>query len=570
MAHKLYQTPKFLGTQLLFRIDIFVEGLGKEFKILNVYGPYLDRLPFWETLLKLKLLKAKNLILGGDLNFSLGEAETWGPTARPDPLTTRLTHLLSSSGLLDITPRKLLPTWRNMRSGEARVEKHIDRFLVAETLLEEAFQVRQWIGAGGISDHCPLWLVLEGGPKKPPSPFKFNATWLEDESFRDLVKKHWRPFDSRTGTPAGVHFAKNLKTIKALTIPWAKEKRQNEERELQATEEQLEAFYQEADEGLLTDITKNNIKTLEARRKQLLAEQEATWRLKSRAIWLEQGDENTKFFHAFSKGQKASNTIWNMKDPEGRTLSTFPELAELGKNHFKTLYKADQRENIAKIVKLALYYPSFVNEQNNRDLYSEVSASELKETIGSFQKDKIPGPDGWTIEFYLAFFDLLGADLLRVVEETRLNGLIHPPFNTTFLALIPKKDEPTSFEDFRPISLCNCIYKIIAKIISRRLKPILSEVISKEQFGFLNGRQIHEAIGVAQEGLHSLKSHRSKGVVLKIDLSKAFDRVNWSFIRLLLTHLGFEVPFIRWIMACISSINLCSTNKWSSFPFLHL
>ena len=67
-----------------------------------------------------------------------------------------------------------------------------------------------------------------------------------------------------------------------------------------------------------------------------------------------------------------------MKDPKGRTLSTFPELAKLGKNHFKTLYKADQRANIAKIIKLTLYYPSFVNEQNNRDLYSEVSASELK------------------------------------------------------------------------------------------------------------------------------------------------------------------------------------------------
>lgn len=88
MMHKIYQNPKFLGAQLLLGIDIFVEGLGKEFKILNIHGPYLDILPFWETLLKLKLLKAENLILGSDLNFSLGEAETWGPIACPYPLTT--------------------------------------------------------------------------------------------------------------------------------------------------------------------------------------------------------------------------------------------------------------------------------------------------------------------------------------------------------------------------------------------------------------------------------------------------------------------------------------------------
>jgi hypothetical protein len=101
-------------------------------------------------------------------------------------------------------------------------------------------------------------------------------------------------------------------------------------------------------------------------------------------------------------------------------------------------------------------------------------------------------------------------------------------------------DDPQSFDDFRPISLCNCIYKIIAKIIARRLKPLLSEAISKEQFGFLEGRQIHEAIGVAQEGLHSLKTTREKGTILNIDLSKAYDWVNWSYIDSYLLILGLR------------------------------
>jgi hypothetical protein len=98
---------------------------------------------------------------------------------------------------------------------------------------------------------------------------------------------------------------------------------------------------------------------------------------------------------------------------------------------------------------------------------------------------------------YLGFFELLGANLLKLVEESRRNGRMHAPINSTFISLIPKLYEPQSFDDFRPISLCKCLYKIVAKIIARRLKPILLDSISQEQFGFLEGHQIHEEICVA-------------------------------------------------------------------------
>jgi len=125
-----------------------VEGLGKEFRILNVYSPYLDRTPFWESLLNLKILKVETLILGGDLNFSIGIAEVWGPSACLDQITVRISHLLMINGLLDITPRKINPTWRNIRTWEERVAKRIDLFLVAEALMEVTFQERKWIGVG--------------------------------------------------------------------------------------------------------------------------------------------------------------------------------------------------------------------------------------------------------------------------------------------------------------------------------------------------------------------------------------------------------------------------------------
>jgi hypothetical protein len=188
--------------------------------------------------------------------------------------------------------------------------------------------------------------------------------------------------------------------------------------------------------------------------------------------------------------------------------------------------------------------------------------------LHSFQKGKSLGPDGWPIEFYLGCFDILGTDLLKVVEESRGSGHIHNPINATFIALIPKSDSPSSFDDFRPISLCNCLYKIISKVINRRLKVILSKHISCKQFGFLEGRQIHEAIGVAQEGLHSIKLKKLQAVVVKIDLSKAFDRVNWLYIRMLLIHLGFGLVFVNWIMACLNSVSFSILLNGSATDFL--
>jgi hypothetical protein len=167
----------------------------------------------------------------------------------------------------------------------------------------------------------------------------------------------------------------------------------------------------------------------------------------------------------------------------------------------------------------------------------------------------------------LDFFDTIGKDLLAVIEEVHRKGHMHDPLNSTFIALIPKSDSLQSLDDFRPISLCNCIYKIVAKVIARRLKKVFSASISKEQFGFLEGRQIHEAIGVAQEGIHSIKTKKLKGEVLKIDLSKAYDWVNWLYIRLLLTHLGFEIDFIRWVMCCIYSASFVVLINGSASPF---
>jgi hypothetical protein len=183
----------------------------------------------------------------------------------------------------------------------------------------------------------------------------------------------------------------------------------------------------------------------------------------------------------------------------------------------------------------------------------EVEGEEFIFVLQSFQKDRSLGPNGLPVEFFLGCFDFIEEDSRRVIEESRTIGKILEVYNTTFIALIPKIDNPSSFDNFKPISLCNCIYKIILKIIARRLKVIFSRQISSEQFGLLEGREIHELVRVAQ-ALHSIKVKRLKAMVVKVDLSKTYDRARWLYLRLMLIHLGFKSQFVTWVMNCVTLI----------------
>ena len=129
-------------------------------------------------------------------------------------------------------------------------------------------------------------------------------------------------------------------------------------------------------------------------------DKEETWRLKSRAIWLECGDENTNFFHSYARGRKALNTIWSLEDRLGRSLETFEDMASLGVEHFQHLFQAPEGSQLVEIMHIAQVFPCFVGEEDNLSLMEEVTEEELKVALQSFQKDRSPGPDGWTIEFF--------------------------------------------------------------------------------------------------------------------------------------------------------------------------
>jgi len=145
---------------------------------------------------------------------------------------------------------------------------------------------------------------------------------------------------------------------------------------------------------------------------------------------------------------------------------------------------------------------------------------------------------------------------------------ILPSLNSTFLALIPKGDESNTPDKYRPIALCNVIYKLISKVFASRLKPLLPLLISPEQTGYVEGRQIMDGIILSNEVIHSLKLLKNLGMILKLDLSKAFDKLSWNYIHQMLLAFDFNPTWTRWIMNPISSPNFSILlNGSPSKPF---
>ncbi|KAL1192363.1 Secreted RxLR effector protein 78 [Cardamine amara subsp. amara] len=144
--------------------------------------------------------------------------------------------------------------------------------------------------------------------------------------------------------------------------------------------------------------------------------------------------------------------------------------------------------------------------------------------------------------------------LLRLFKNFLTKGRLLKQWNATAISLIPKKEGADKVKDFRPISLCNVIYKVISKLIARRIQDILPLMISNIQSAFVKGRLLVENVLLATEMVQGFNQKRiSKRGLLKVDLRKAFDTVSWEFILSTLRAADFPPTFTNWISQCLTS-----------------
>ena len=194
----------------------------------------------------------------------------------------------------------------------------------------------------------------------------------------------------------------------------------------------------------------------------------------------------------------------------------------------------------------------------NRSLTAIPSDKEIKKTIFAIHPDKASGPDGFFASFFQANWIAVGPAIVAEIREFFITGCMPDTINRTHVRLIPKGQNTLKVEDYRPIALCNVYYKIILKLLSLRLRPVLNEIISENQSAFLPGRAIADNFLITHEILHYLKGSDARKhcyMAVKTDMSKAYDGLEWDFIRQVLEKLGFAPVWINWVMQCISTVS---------------
>eukprot|EP00253_Pinus_taeda_P008591 PITA_08591 len=245
----------------------------------------------------------------------------------------------------------------------------------------------------------------------------------------------------------------------------------------------------------------------------LCKQEEIFWRKKSRVQWLKEGERNTKFFHRSTMVNRAHNRIYSIKD------------------------EGDREQSIRVISK---HIPKLVTREENFNLIRPVSKEEVSEVLKEMQTGKVLGSDGFNVDFFKACWNIVKHDVLNVVEDSRRNKTILKELNTTFISLIPKQELDQTPDRFRTISLCNVIYKIISKVVANRLKLVLPTLVSLNNLDMWKVGKSSATSFKLMRWVHSLKNNRNDGMIMQLDIAKAYDKLNWTYIRKFLISFGFD------------------------------
>ncbi|VFQ97193.1 unnamed protein product, partial [Cuscuta campestris] len=273
------------------------------------------------------------------------------------------------------------------------------------------------------------------------------------------------------------------------------------------------------------------------------------WRQKAHVKWVTDGERNSGYFHSVVKDRRRKLYIHRIQDDHGQWVTERAGIASQAITFFQAMFTADP-----SVTSLALdMIPRLVTDDDNDRLCAVPEMEEVKTAVFAMDSRSAAGPDGFSGAFYKAAWTIICMDLLAMVQAFFLGHDLTRSLTHTSIVLLPKKPNPVTFADFRPISLCNYRKKIITKIMVVRLASVLPRLLSPHQSGFVAGRSITNNILLAQEMCHGMRVD-NEDVILKLDMMKAYDRVSWFFLMSVLRRFGFSETWIDLVYRAISNI----------------
>ncbi|XP_075099497.1 uncharacterized protein LOC142176265 [Nicotiana tabacum] len=525
-----------------------------EFVLTLIYAKCdaIERIELWDSLYAMARDMDAPWLVGGDLNVIRDEKEKFGGIPVSLNEIDDFRHCINTCNLFDLGFKGSIFTWWNGRAEEDCIFKRLDRCL-ANIEFQQKFpgiEVQHLSKTG--SDHSPMFLKCDIETPPIKKHFKFLNFFGEHTTFKDVVKENWSADFSANPFILFNHKLKKLK--KALSL-WSKATFGDIFQKI-ASMEEVVMVHEVEFEANPTGMNRERLQKVHAELIKSLALEEKYWQQKAGMTWFKEGDRNTKFFHAQVRGRRKRLQLNRIQNSGGTWIEEEQQIAEEAIKFYEEQFTEEATPSSFDIVE---HVPNLINTEQNAELIKKPTKEEVKVAVLGLNGDSAGWPDGMSGKFYHSCWDLIGDDLYDMVRAF-FNGHELPKCVThTNLVLLPKKKEVTTFSNLRPISLSNFSNKVISRVVHERLVKFLPSLISKEQAGFFKGRNIVENILLTQEIVTDIRLRTKAGpnVILKLDMTKAYDRISWLFLTKVLRKMGFTERLIGIVFGLVS-------NNWYS------
>ena len=521
--------------------------LGTDFTISFVYGSNsaIERRDLWSDLLSISArVKNSAWILSGDFNICKDVSEKHGGNVCWTSEMGEFKDAVIRLGITDLRFGGNLFTWCD-GNPSAPIFRKLDRTMVNADWLTKFGLSSSFFPNRGFSDHSPATTDLGLSRNCPPKPFKCFDFLCEHPDFLTVVAQCWET--SIVGDPWFVLTSK-LKLVKHA-LKQLNRRVGNVHSNVSSNRAAL-CLHQNSLSTNSSAEYFSEEKRLLAEFKASLAVEESFLKQKSRVQWLKLGDSNNKYFYNACKSKWNTNKILALADEDGVTQESHTDISLVAIKYFKNLYSS---HSASTTIPEDLSLPGL--SQAQKDYVSKpFSACEVFATLKSMPKHRAPGPDGFTVEFFLKAWQIVGPDVTTAILFFFDSGQMPRIVNSVAIALVPKCENPSNMNDFRPISCCNILYKCIAKMLSQRLKCVLQSIISPFQSAFIPHRSLGDNVMLVQSLCKDYHINRGPPrCAIKVDIHKAFDSLNWDFIFNALCRMNFPEGFVFWIKRCVTS-----------------